>query len=366
MKNLINILIILAIIFTFSSCTRDKNAVASIDIEVIEEEIEVVPPVVMVTYEEPVLNIFFHPLVARPEQAFRSTRYRDFFLEWYVTASEYRNFLYEMYINDWVLVDINELYEVTNIDGVKRVNYIKPLIPEGKRPMILSIDDLNYYDFVRENASVHKLVIDENNLIAGWTPGENGDELSYDLDVVTYTEVFLKQYPDFAVRGARGIIALTGYEGVLGYKTHLLNAPEYQQEKEEAMKVVKRLKELGWRFASHSWGHANMPDVPMERFTRDTNRWDAEVRPVIGDTDLFIYPFGARVEDIPERHRILRNHGFNVFFGVGLGFTTRERQTHLYMDRRNVDGNHFRTFRNRDDKVFDFDKVIDVEARSIR
>ena len=82
--------------------------------------------------------------------------------------------------------------------------------------------------------------------------------------------------------------------------------------------------------------------------------------------DLFIYPFGAGVENIEERHRILRNRGFNVFFGVGLGFVTRERGTYIYMDRRNVDGNHFRTFRNRTDKVFDFDKVIDVEARSIR
>jgi len=343
---------------------KDKNNTAEIP-EIIEEEIEVVPPVVMVTYEEPVLNIFFHPLVARPEQAFRS-KHRDFFLEWYVTASEYRNFLYEMYINDWVLVDINELYEVTYINGVKRVNYIKPLVPEGKRPMVLSIDDLSYYDFVRENASIYKLVIDENNQIAGWTPNENGDELSYDLDVVTYLEVFIKKYPDFAVRGARGIIALTGYEGVLGYKTHLLEAPEYETEKEEAIKVVNRLKELGWRFASHSWGHPNMPNVPMERFMRDTNRWDREVRPVIGDTDLFIYPFGAGVENIEERHRVLRDRGFNVFFGVGLGFITRERQSYIYMDRRNVDGNHFRTFRNRTDKVFDFEKVIDTEARSIR
>ena len=271
-----------------------------------------------------------------------------------------------MYINDWVLVDINELYEVTNIDGVKRVNYIKPLIPEGKRPMILSIDDLNYYDFVRENASVHKLVIDENNLIAGWTPNENDGELSYDLDVVTYLEVFLKEYPDFSVRGARGIIALTGYEGVLGWRTHELDSPNFEREKAEAVKVVNRLKELGWRFASHSWGHPNMPNISMEWFNNDTNRWDREVRSVIGDTDLFIYPFGAGVEHIEERHRILRNRGFNVFFGVGLGFSTRERGTYLFMDRRNVDGNHFRTFRNRTDKVFDFDKVINTEERSIR
>ncbi|MCL2764224.1 MAG: hypothetical protein FWD40_02945 [Treponema sp.] len=97
---------------------------------------------------------------------------------------------------------------------------------------------------------MYKLVIDSKGSIAAWTDNGNGGELSYDLDAVTYLEEFIKQYPDFSVRGVKGIITLTGYECVLGYNTHQLNAPENQEDK----------------------------------------------------------------------HRVLRNRGFNIFFGVGPGF----------------------------------------------
>ncbi|MDR2543196.1 MAG: polysaccharide deacetylase family protein [Treponema sp.] len=368
----INIFFFLSI-FLLVSCVASKKSTPETGLHEHESgqtgigtvQYPVVEPPVMVHYEGRILHIFFHPLVARPETAFRS-RFRDHFLEWYVTADEYKKILYELYINDYVLVDINELYSVSHIDGIKRVVSQKPLIPEGKKPLVLSIDDLSYYDFVRRYAGVHKLVIDKRGNIAAWTDNDDGGEISYDLDVVTSLEEFIKKHPGFSVRGARGIIAVTGYEGVLGYRTHELDAPDYEEEKENAIAVVNKLKELGWHFASHSWGHPNMPNISMTWFTNDTNRWDREVRPIVGDTDLFIYPFGSGVEAQEDRHRILRNHGFNVFFGVGAGYTFSERQSYIYSDRRNIDGFYFRTFRNRADRIFDIENVIDEETRRIR
>jgi len=270
------------------------------------------PGPAMVSYDGPLLNIFFHILVAKPVIGVRGRR-REHYLTWFVTAGEYKKILYELYINNYVLVDINELYEVDNSTVPRRVRYKKPLIPAGKKPLVLSIDDLNYYRLDRESGSVHKLVIDENGGIAAWTDNRSGGELSYDLDVVTYLEEFVKMYPDFSVRGAKGIIAPTGFEGVLGYRTHELNAPHYEEEKAKAVVVVEKLKELGWRFASHSWGHPDLSSISMNAFINDTNRWDNEVRPIVGDTDLFIYPLGAGVEHQEARHRILRERNFNIF-----------------------------------------------------
>jgi hypothetical protein len=354
------------LILLLLSCTNTRSSPTSIENAANPTssigEIAETEPVVMIQYEGQVLNIFFHPLVARPETAFRS-RHRDHFIDWYVTADEYKKILYELYINNFVLIDINELYEITQVNGQKRITGKKPFVPQGKKPMILSIDDLSYYNFVREFASIHKLVIDDTGNIAAWTDTKDGGELSYDLDVVTYLEIFIKQHPNFSVRGARGIIALTGYEGVLGYKTHELNAAGYTEEKEKAILVVNKLKELGWRFASHSWGHPNLPNISMDWFTRDANRWDREVKPILGDTNLYIYPFGAGVEDNEEKHKLLRDRGFNVFFGVGGGYGFRERPSYIYFDRRNIDGVYFRLFRNRADRLFDIEKVIDEEAR---
>jgi len=356
------ILIYFSIFIFILSCTSSNANNAKIS-QNTESELPVQKPEPeMVLYEGPLMHIFFHPLVARPETAFRS-RYREHFLEWYVTAYEYRKILNEIYAKNYALIDVNEVYEIINTGNRTSVVYKKPLIPEGKIPMILSIDDLSYYDFVRRNASVYKLVFDNNGNIAAWTDNGSGGEISYDLDVVTYLEEFIKEHPDFSIRGARGIIALTGYEGVLGYATHKMNDAKYEEEKQKAIAIVNKLKTLGWRFASHSWGHPHLPEISMEQFIADANRWDREVRPVLGDTNLYIYPFGEGVEGNEEKHRILREKKFNVFFGVGRGTGRREGQGYIYFDRRNIDGVYFRLYGNRTDRLFDIEKVIDPLRR---
>ena len=313
------------------------------------------PTPVMVYYQGELLNIFFHPVIAWPEITFNGNM-KKHFMEWFVTADEFKKILYELYTNDYVLVDVNETYNVIHLDGKKTVKGQKVLIPEGKKPVVLSIDDLNYYQYMRENGIVHKLVLDGKGEIAAWV----GDgELSYDLDIITILEDFIKQYPGFSIRGARGIIALTGYEGVLGYQTQRFNNPVYQAETEKAVVVVNKLKKLGWRFASHSFTHWNLPDITMERFIFDTDRWDFEVRPILGDTDLYMYPFGAGVEDHKEKHDVLRKRNFNLFFGVGYGYY--EAQEYIHINRLNIDGRYFRRYRNHPDRLFDIDKVIDRE-----
>ncbi len=68
-------------------------------------------------------------------------------------------------------------------------------------------------------------------------------------------------HPDFSFRGAKGVIALTGYEGILGYRTDELESPAFAKEKEEALKVVQALKDNGWSFASHGYGHLNTETI---------------------------------------------------------------------------------------------------------
>ena len=373
-----NILAALLAVFMVS-CIRanDTKNYDSVNISAPIEEItadEIVrPDPAMVYYEGDLLNVFFHGLIAWPEIGFTGSM-KQFFLDWYVTADEFKKIIQELYTANYVLVDINEFYNVSYVGGKKKVTANKLLVPEGKKPMVLSIDDLSYYEIVRENGSVHKLVIDENGDIAAWTATAGGGEISYDKDIVTVIEAFIKQHPDFSVRGAKGIIALTGYEGLLGYQTHTgytgaggrptnINDPVFKKEVEDVIPIINKLKELGWRFASHSWGHINLPQKPMSWFTNDNNRWDREVKPILGETDLYIYPFGAGLESQEEKHKILRERNFNLFFGVGAGFGYSERGDYIYINRRNIDGVYFRLFRNRENALFDIDKVIDKRYR---
>ena len=391
-----NYLLNLMILFVILSCVSVKDKYVPYDIELpVEEEPEELeelveleeiaayeeeeeeteePPVeieepeetvVMHYYEGKLLHIFFHPVINRPEIAFNGSR-KDFFLDWFVTADEFKKIMYEMYIQDYVLVNIDELYEVAEENNVKKITMNKLLVPEGKKPMVLSIDDLNYYDYMRENGFVHKLVIDENNEIAAWTDNGDGGELSYDQDIITILEDFIKQYPDFSLRGAKGIIALTGFEGVLGYRSQKVNRSGREEEAEKAAVIADRLKEMGWQFACHSYTHWYLPRISFEEFMFDVNSWDNDVKPIIGDTNLYIYPFGAGVEAIERKHKVLRDKGYNLFFSVGLGYDYWIANSYMLLERRNIDGTYFRAFRNRADRLFDMDKVIDSQWRGGR
>jgi hypothetical protein len=379
-KNILAFCLVFFVIFSCSIAKNENSGQAADDqktVDLLTETASVEPAAheppagpVMVSYEGELLNIFFHPLVARPEIAFKGSM-KEHFLEWFVTAEEYKRILDELYEQNYVLVDINEFYTVTYTNNKKTVEAKKFLVPEGKKPVVLSVDDLSYYEHCRNNGIVHKLVIDQNGNIAAWTASPSGGgELSYDLDIVTITEDFIKKHPDFSIRGAKGIIALTGYEGILGYQTQSekSNAPGYKKEIEDAIIIVNKLKEMGWRFASHSWGHLNMPKVPMSWFTYDNRLWDREVKPILGETDLYIYPFGAGLENIEEKHKILRDRNFNLFFGVGSGYGYRigPGSEYIFLSRRNIDGQYFRIFRNSDKKLFDIDKVMDKKNRGIK
>jgi len=323
----------------------------------------------MVYYDGELLNIFFHVLIARPEIAFTGSR-KDHYKEWFVTADEYKKILDELYLQNYVLVDIKEFYTVTYTGNRKTVQVKKLLIPQGKKPFVLSVDDLSYYDTNRRNGTVHKLIIDKNGSIAAWTDSSSGGEVSYDLDIITITEDFIKKHPDFSVRGAKGIIAPTGYQGVLGYRTQADNSddPGYKKEVENAVKVANKLKALGWRFASHSYRHLDMQKVNMEAFLNDLDKWDTEVKPILGETDLYVYPFGSALEKQEEKHKVLRERNFNLFFGVGngYGYKVGPRQEYIFLARRNIDGCYFRLFRNSDKKLFDIDKVMDKQNRGIK
>jgi len=122
-----------------------------------------------------------------------------------------------------------------------------------------------------ENGNVYKLVLDENGNIAIFSVSPDGKEIiSRDNEIVPILDKFVEQHSDFSFNGTKEIMALTGYEGILGYRTYELVSSNYEREKTEAIKVVKLLKETGLTFAFHSYGHLDAVKVSCERFERDT------------------------------------------------------------------------------------------------
>ncbi|WP_243681827.1 hypothetical protein [Lacticaseibacillus manihotivorans] len=78
-----------------------------------------------------------------------------------VTVSEFDKILKQLYQKGYVLVGIQSL--VTNNHGKLKMNSIK--LPKGKTPLILSQDDVSYYEYMKGDGFAKDLFVDGNGQI---------------------------------------------------------------------------------------------------------------------------------------------------------------------------------------------------------
>jgi peptidoglycan/xylan/chitin deacetylase (PgdA/CDA1 family) len=332
----------------------------------------------LVPYTGVVEHLFYHPVVAYPELAFDGDNKEKGIDGYMVTVSEYNKMLQSIYDNDYILVNMNDVWsEQTDASGATKMVKNTLMIPEGKKPLILSFDDVCYYNYMLENGFTYKLVIKDGEL---WSYGldPNGNPIySQDLDAITILDKFVRQHPDFSLNGVKGCLCLTGYEGILGYRTMTdvnNQTPEAEAARQNEIKAVRPiiaiLKATGWYFGSHCWGHINLSTSTLEAVQRDTERWRDEVGTLVGPTKLMFYPYGARPDgdDVQKTGAIftyLQSQGFRIFASVGIDAFSRIKSsiTAVICDRMHADGDTLRSQRNRYLKFYDAQLVFDADVR---
>jgi hypothetical protein len=341
--------------------------------------------VAYVPYDGIVEHLFFHPVIAYPELAFDGDNQADGLDDFMVTADEYLKILQSVYDRGYVLVDIADVWsEAAGEDGQPKMVRNTLYLPEGKKPLILSYDDTNYYPYMLENGFAYKLIIGEDGLIWSWGKDPQGQEVvSQDLDAIPILDKFVREHPDFSPFGAKGCLSLTGYEGILGYRTQTdtkswTDAQEAARQKErEAVKpIIDELKRTGWTFGSHTWGHIRLGSKSLETIQADTQRWADEVGSLVGPTNVIFYPHGERPDgnDWQETgpvFRYLQSQGFRIFASVGINSFSYIKKdiSAVICDRLHPDGTTLRG----SDKVlgwysqfYDARDIIDLEVRPQR
>ncbi|MBO4954592.1 MAG: polysaccharide deacetylase family protein [Clostridia bacterium] len=324
----------------------------------VEDEPAPPPPPVyeLAPFEGRVEHIFFHPLIAYPERAFDGDYQAQGLDDYFVTAKEANALLDALYEKGFMLVDINKMFTV-NEDGTLSQNAF--LFPVNKKPLVISLDDVNYYEYMLEHGMVSKLVLDSKGEIATESVNLAGEtEIRRDLEIIPIIDQFVKDHPDFSFEGAKGVVGLTGYEGILGYRTHA-DSPNRESEIEAVKPIINRLKETGWTFASHSYAHRNTPDLSYEVLLEDTRKWQAEVQSLIGPTPIYLYPYGSGLKVGDPRLSMLREHGFMMFCHVGVESYIKYTDSAIVLDRRHVDGIAFRQQRELNLDLYDADLIFD-------
>lgn len=312
-------------------------------------------------------HIFFHSLIADNSKAFDNDYDNPGYNMYMTTVYEFEKMMQKMYEDGYVLVSIHDVAkQVTKEDGTTEFVPGEIYLPQGKKPFVLSQDDVNYYDYMDGDGFASRIVIGEDGKPTCEMILEDGSIVTGPFDIVPILDAFVEEHPDFSYRGAKGILALTGYEGALGYRTDDPTSPTYEQDKETVKKVAEALKANGWEFANHSWGHKNMQDKSFEFVKQDTNRWLNEVAPLIGPTDILIFPFGVDIETTmgnysSDKYKFLKEVGFNYYCGVYSQPWMHIKKDYVRMTRRPLDGQAMLQFPERLADLFDLQEIIDPE-----
>ena len=313
----------------------------------------------LVIYKGPVYHVFFHSLIVYPELCFTGDSMEQGYNDWMTTVREFQMMIQEMYDRGYTLVDLRDVFKTDSSGKIYKQDIY---LPKGQRPLIISVDDMSYYKYMENDGFAKRLVLDQDGKLASLVKTPQGNEIvSPDGDVVPIINNFADQYPDFSFNGAKGTLALTGYEGILGYRTNHDNSA-WQTEKESVMPVIQKLKETGWAFASHSYTHRRTfseGTVTLDFLKYDTKRWKDEVGSIVGETNLYISPFGATFKQSDARMRYIVSQGFNVYCGVGPKPEYILYKDNAYMERIDLDG--YKMFHKPEcmKELFDAAKILD-------
>lgn len=337
-----------------------------------------------------VTHIFYHSLVVDPERGFAGDDSAAAgFKQWMTTVDEFNKITQAMYDNGYVLVDLHDLVnQTTDEDGTVHFTTNQIMLPEGKKPFVLSLDDLSYYHSYDGRGTASKMILDENGKPTCEYIQADGTTVVGAYDCVPLLDQFLEEHPDGAYHGARGTIALTGYNGILGYRTDIAyktgenltadqqawldDHPDFDWDKEcaEAKKVAEGMIADGWKFASHTWGHIRVGDASLESIKTDTEKWMNYVAPLIGGTDTIIFAHGQDLADWHdysadnEKFAYLKSQGFNFFCNVDSSqYFLQIRDNYVRQGRRNLDGyrlwNDVHGEKNRTSDLFDASQILD-------
>lgn len=338
-----------------------------------------------------ITHIFFHTLIMDQAVAFKSYEAEDY-NQVMTTIGEFKTILQQMYDRGYVLV---RLSDIASIDPkTNQMTYNAIYLPQGKKPFVLSQDDVCYYEYMKETGGyANRLIVTDDGKVMNEVDNPDGTKTVGAFDVCPILDEFVEAHPDFSYHGAKGILALTGYNGILGYRTseiaygagdpnwpkaHVYDNPNIDADREAAKKVAEAIRANGWDFASHTWGHMNMSTVVdgagnyTERLPRDTTWWKNEVESLIGDTDIIIFAYGADIgswrnySNTNQAYMYLKQAGFNYFCNVDSSKSTWVQMSpdaggsgYLRQGRRNIDGQlMFKSMVYPEKKILD--DIIDV------
>ncbi len=332
----------------------------------------------LVSHQDPSLipNLSFHVLVHDMAKAKLDLELGGLYNRNFVTTSEFTKILGELYNNGYVLVDFDSF--TTNSNGTILPKNIE--LPPDKKPIMLTETMVNYFEYMVDSNGdgepdsggdgfANKLVIDANGDIKAEYIDSNNNALVGDYDFVPILETFLKEHPDFSYKGARAILAVTGSEGIFGYRVNTTyQADKGQAYRDEqvagAKQLVQTLRNKGYTMACFTYDNKKYGDMNANQITDDLTQWTQQITPILGEVDVMVY---ARESDISDysgnAFTVMSTSGFRYFVSNAASPSTEVNSTYVRQKRLMVTGNSLAWKQDMFSGIFDPNSVIDLTTR---
>ena len=339
----------------------------------------------MVEYKDysQIPNLSFHVLIADPSRAFSDPDLGGKYNQNFVTTDEFSKILQQLYDNGYVLVDFDDFVNVgQTVAGTDQYESKSIYLPQGKKPLMLTETMVNYFEYMVDSNKdgapdaggagfAHKLVIDANGDIKAEYVDSSSNTLTGNYDFVPILEDFIRQHPDFSYRGARAILAVTGSQGIFGYRCNTSYVSTkgndyYEQEKAGAIAIVEALKAKGYRLACFTYDNGNYRNKNTAEITADLQSWTQQITPIIGKIDTFVFAQAGNLSDYTgSSFKAMYQTGFRYFISNDKSPMTEINNTYVRQNRLMVTGETMAWYADRftDRSLFDPNMVLDMTAR---
>ncbi|MBR7122231.1 MAG: hypothetical protein IKC95_02090 [Oscillospiraceae bacterium] len=336
----------------------------------------------MVLWEDvnDVLNLSFQMLIADPARAFRDTTYGTAYNRNFVTVEEFKKILNQLYENDYILISMSDILSGTEIQ--------KLYLPSGKKPLILTQTQVNYYTYMTDSDGdkrpdkggdgfAGKLVLDDNGRLTCEFVDTSGQLQTGDYDLVPILESFIADHPDFSYKGAKAILAVTGYDGLFGYRTNasaksFFGETAYNEEVSGATQIVKALRDAGYEIACYTYKNIAYGTSNSTKIQQDLDKWVEEVEPILGNVDTFVFAKDSDISNTTasysgDKFDLLNSYGFTYYLGfcnAGIPWFAAQND-HVRQGRILVSGTNLAHHADWFNGIFDAASVLDTTRGTI-
>ena len=339
----------------------------------------------LLVWDDPnsIINLSFQTLVADPGRAYTNASYGDSMKRNFITVSEFEKVLERLYNNNYVLVGLKDIITATTDEnGTITYAYKELYLPEGKKPVVLTQTNVNYNLYLVDSDEdmkpdqggvgiASKLVLQDDGSITCEMVDSSGNTVTGAYDLVPILDQFVADHPDFSYHGAKAVLALTGYNGLFGYRTHAEARETFgEQVYNENVAAVKELaavlQDSGYELGCYTYANAPYGGFSLSEIQADMQQWVDEVTPILGTLDIMVFAQDSDINNgmlySGEKYDYLKSVGFNYFLGYcgdGDSFTFVSEE-YVRQGRLLVNGTNLTQNAAWFNGIFDTDGILDA------